>query len=153
MKKVITAVAFLAGLAACTTSSTTTRPAAAGMPPAGTSGGADPTSAVRGFMAAAKLQSVQSLSMWWGDANGPTRDQMDKDELEKRELIMLKCLKHDRYDLVGEAPTTGGAHDVILNVIYHESANTTHLTLVVGPHTRWYVKDVDLKPLQSVCVG
>jgi hypothetical protein len=153
VKKVITAVALLAGLAACTRSSATTRPVAAGMPPAGTSGGADPTSAVRGFMAAAKLQSVQSLSMWWGDANGPTREQMDKDELEKRELIMLKCLKHDRYDLVGEAPTTGGAHDVILNVIYHETANTTHLTLVVGPHNRWYVKDVDLKPLQAVCVG
>jgi len=153
VKKVITAVAFLAGLAACTTSTTTARPVAAGMPPAGTSGSADPTSAVRGFMAAAKLQSVQSLSMWWGDVNGPTRDQMDKDELEKRELIMLKCLKHDRYDLVGEAPTTGGAHDVILNVIYHESANTTHLTLVVGPHNRWYVQAVDLQPLHSVCVG
>ena len=153
MKKVITAVALLTGLAGCSSAPSPAPRPVAGMPPAGTSGGADPTSAVRGFMAAAKLQSVQSLSMWWGDAGGPTRDQMDKDQLEKRELIMLKCLKHDRYDVVGEAPTTGGAHDVVLNVVYHESANTTHLTVVAGPHSRWYVQAVDLQPLHSVCVG
>lgn len=104
-------------------------------------------------MAAAKLQSVQGLSMWWGDANGPSRDAMEKDQLEKRELIMLKCLKHDRYDVVGDAPTEGGARDVVVNMIYHESASTTHMTVVAGPQNRWYVQSVDLTPLHSVCVA
>ena len=63
----------------------------------GAVGAPDATSAVRGFMAAAKVQSMQSLSMWWGDSQGATRDLIAKDELEKRELIMLRCLKHDRY--------------------------------------------------------
>ena len=116
-------------------------------------GAPDATSAIRGFMAAAKLQSVQSLSLWWGDSQGPTRDLIDRDELEKRELIMLKCLKHDRYDVVGEAPTAGGARDVIVNLMYRDAQNTTHLTVVLGPHSRWYVQNVDLKPLQSVCVA
>ena len=104
-------------------------------------------------MAAAKLQSVQSLSLWWGDSQGPTREQMAKDELEKRELIMLKCLKHDRYDVVGEAPATSGARDIVVSVMYRDSENTTHLTVVAGPHNRWYVQDVDLKPLHSVCIA
>lgn len=119
----------------------------------GIDGGPDATSAVRGFMAAAKLQSVQSLALWWGDSQGPTRDLIAKDELEKRELIMLKCLKHDRYDVVGEAPATGGARDVIVNVMYRDAENTTHLTVVPGPRSRWYVQNVDLKPLHSICVA
>ena len=40
-----------------------------------------------------------------------------------------------------------------LNVLYHESANTTHLTVVSGPHGRWYVQAVDLQPLHSACVA
>jgi len=104
-------------------------------------------------MAAAKLQSVQSLSLWWGDSQGPTRDQLDKDQLEKRELIMLKCLKHDRYNVVGDAPSAGGARDVIVNLMYRDAESTTHMTVVPGPNSRWYVQDVDLKPLHSVCVA
>jgi hypothetical protein len=119
----------------------------------GMEGGPDATSAVRGFMAAAKLQSIQSLSLWWGNSQGPTRDLIARDELEKRELIMLKCLKHDRYDVVGDAPTAGGARDVIVNLMYRDSESTTHLTVVPGPHSRWYVQNVDLKPLQPVCVA
>lgn len=119
----------------------------------GTAGAPDATSAVRGFMAAAKLQSMQALSMWWGDSQGATRDLIAKDELEKRELIMLRCLKHDRYDVVGDALGTGGTRDVIVNVKYHDSENTTHLTVVAGPHSRWYVQNVDLKPLQSICIA
>jgi hypothetical protein len=117
-----------------------------------TPGGADANSAVRGFMAAAKLQSVQSLAMWWGDANGPTRNSIARDELEKRELIMLKCLKHDRYDIVGDAPSQSGARDIVLNVVYRDAANTTHLTVVPGPQNRWFVKDVDLQSLHSACI-
>jgi hypothetical protein len=29
----------------------------------------------------------------------------------------------------------------------------TQMTVVPGPHSRWYVQNVDLKPLQSVCVA
>jgi hypothetical protein len=119
----------------------------------GATGGPDATSAVRGFMAAAKVQSMQSLSIWWGDSEGATRDLIARDELEKRELIMLRCLKHDRYEVVGDALGTGGTRDVIVAVKYHDSENTTHLTVVAGPHSRWYVQNVDLKPLQSVCIA
>ena len=152
MKKVITALTLFAGMAACTTHATPAPGPAMGAS-ATAAGGADATSAVRGFMAAAKLQSIQSLSMWWGDAAGPTRNTMEKDQLEKRELIMLKCLKHDRYDVVGDAPSPGGGRDVVVNMIYRDAESTTHLTVVPGPENRWYVQSVDLTPLHSVCVG
>jgi len=119
----------------------------------GATGAPDAPSAVRGFMAAAKLQNMQSLSMWWGDSQGATRDLIAKDELEKRELIMLRCLKHDRYDVLGDALGTGGTRDVIVTMKYHDSESTTHLTVVAGPHSRWYVQNVNLKPLQSICIA
>ncbi len=121
--------------------------------PTGAPGGADATSAVRGFMAAAKVQSIQSLSLWWGSANGPTRNAIPREELEKRELIMLKCLKHDRYDVLGEAPSESGTRDMVVNVVYQNSQNTTHLTVVPGPDHRWFVQSVDLQPLHSICVA
>ena len=136
MKKVITAMFALALVSACSSGPTpATRPMASGQ--SATPGGADANSAVRGFMAA---------------ANGPTRNAIARDELEKRELIMLKCLKHDRYDIVGDAPSESGARDIVLNVVYRESANTTHLTVVPGPQNRWFVKDVDLQSLHSACI-
>lgn len=150
VKKVITAVGALV-LAACTTQ-------ASGAPRPQTmdgsvAGGADAMSALRGFMAAAKQQNVKSLSMWWGDSSGPTRETMDRDQLEKRELIMLRCLKHDRYDVVGEAPSEAGARDVVVNMVYHGAANTTHVTVVPGPGHRWFVKDIDLNPLHTICTS
>jgi hypothetical protein len=121
--------------------------------PSGPPGGTDAAGAVRGFMAAAKMQNVQSLAMWWGSSNGPTRDAMSRDELEKRELIMLKCLKHDRYDVVGDAPSAGGGRDMVVNVTYRSSEHMTHMTVVPGPSNRWFVQDVDLQSLHSTCVG
>ena len=46
---------------------------------------------------------------------------------------MLKCLKHDRYDVLGEAPSESGTRDMVVNVVYQNSQNTTHLTVVPGP--------------------
>jgi hypothetical protein len=152
VRKVITAGVAIVTLAACASApGSASRPTMSSQ--SGAVGGPDASSAVRGFMAAAKLQSVQSLAMWWGDASGPSREVMEHDQLEKRELIMLRCLKHDRYDVVGEAPSENGAHDVIINVVYRNAQNTTHMTVVPGPHSRWFVQDVDLKPLHAVCTS
>jgi hypothetical protein len=164
VKKLITMGFAFAALAACASAPTPApQPMASGpggapaAPPAaaptGAPGGADASSAVRGFMAAAKVQSIQSLSMWWGSASGPTRDAIPREELEKRELIMLKCLKHDRYDVVGEAPSESGSRDMVVSVVYQNSEKTTHLTVVPGPDHRWFVQTVDLQPLHSICVA
>jgi hypothetical protein len=117
----------------------------------GTTGAADAAGAVRAFMAAAKQQDLQALGAVWGDANGPARDAISRDELEKRELIMLKCLRNDHYDIVGDAPSAGGARVLAVALTYKDASLSTNFTTVRGPANRWYVERFDLEPLQRIC--
>lgn len=150
MKKLITIMTLFAVQAGCHSAP----PAAGPQPAAATSsmtGAADAVGAVRAFMTATKQQDLQALGGVWGDANGPARDAISRDELEKRELIMLKCLRHDRYDIVGDAPSARGARVLAVALTYKNISLSTNFTAVRGPANRWYVENVDLEPLQKVC--
>ncbi len=52
-------------------------------------GAASPREAVQSFLAAVKSQDLQAMSVIWGTSKGPARDQVDRAQLERRELIML----------------------------------------------------------------
>ena len=150
MKKLIMAVVLVA---ACRTSppvvvSTATRPATGNA-----TGGADAQGAIREFMAAAKKQDLQALGGVWGNANGPARDAISREELEKRELIMMRCLRHDRYDIAGEAPNPGGSRAMVVNLTYRDVSRSTNFVVVRGPANRWYVEKFDLDPLQGICLA
>jgi hypothetical protein len=140
-------------VAACRTSppvvvSTATRPATGNA-----TGGADAQGAIRAFMAAAKQQDLQALGGVWGNANGPARDAISREELEKRELIMMRCLRHDRYDIAGEAPNPGGSRAMVVNLTYKDVSRSTNFVVVRGPANRWYVEKFDLDPLQGICLA
>jgi len=140
-------------VAACRTSppvvvSTATRPATGNA-----TGGADALGAIRAFMAAAKQQDLQALGGVWGNANGPARDAISREELEKRELIMMRCLRHDRYDIAGEAPNPGGSRAMVVNLTYKDVSRSTNFVVVRGPANRWYVEKFDLDPLQGICLA
>lgn len=154
MKKLITMMAALALQAAChaAPASTTTAPRPVATT-SGLTGAADPAGAVRAFMAAAKQQDLQALGGVWGDANGPARDAISRAELEKRELIMLKCLRHDRYDVVGDAPGAASARVLAVAITYKDISQSTNFTTVRGPANRWYVEKFDLEPLQRICAA
>ena len=150
MKKLIMAAALLA---ACRTSqpvtvSTTTAPASSNA-----TGGGDALGAVRAFMTAAKKQDLQALGAVWGNANGPARDAISREELEKRELIMMRCLRHDKYDIAGEAPNPGGSRAMVVNLTYKDVSRSTNFVVVQGPANRWYVEKFDLDPLQAICLA
>jgi len=150
VKKLIMAVVLVA---ACRTSppvvvSTATRPATGNA-----TGGADALGAIRAFMAAAKQQDLQALGGVWGNANGPARDAISREELEKRELIMMRCLRHDRYDIAGEAPNPGGSRAMVVNLTYKDVSRSTNFVVVRGPANRWYVEKFDLDPLQGICLA
>ena len=55
-------------------------------------------------LAAATLQDIQAISAVWGDEKGMTRDRIARDELEKRTLIMICVLGHEKQ-------TIGAPHD------------------------------------------
>ena len=114
-------------------------------------GAADPVLAIRGFLAAAKAQDIQALGALWGDVQGPARDRMERSEAEKRELIMTCYLKHDRFDIIGDAPNPGGARAVAVSLTLGDKTRSTNFDVVQGPQRRWYVQNVDLKPLQEFC--
>ena len=126
-------------------------PAAAPVVSGNQTGAADPVLAIRGFLAAAKAQDIQALGALWGDAQGPARDRMERTEAEKRELIMACYLKHDRYDIVGDAPNPGGTRAVVVSLTLGNQTRSANFEVVQGPGRRWYVQNVDLKSLQDFC--
>jgi hypothetical protein len=155
MKKLITAAVVLCACHSTSSVTTTTTPATA---PSGAAvvsgnqtGAADPVLAIRGFLAAAKSQDIQALGALWGDAQGPARDRMERSEVEKRELVMTCYLKHDRYDIVGDAPNPGGTRAMVVSLTLGNQTRSANFDVVQGPARRWYVQNVDLKPLQDFC--
>jgi hypothetical protein len=152
VKKLITMLTLLAMQTACHSTTPTPGPAPRpGSSNGALTGAADAPSAVRTFMGAAKQQDLQALGGIWGDANGPARDAISREELEKRELIMLKCLRHDRYDIVGDAPSAGGSRVLVVALTYKGISQSTNFTTIRGPANRWYVEKFDLEPLQKIC--
>jgi hypothetical protein len=148
VKKLIMTAALLC---ACRSGTQTTTTAAAPVVSGNQTGGADAISAIRGFLAAAKQQNIQALGTFWGDNQGPARDRMERTDSEKRELIMVCYLKHDRYEIVGEAPNPGGTRAVVVNLTLGTQSRSANFDVVRGPSDRWYVQNVDLKALQDFC--
>ena len=107
MKKSLLALFLLAACApkATTTTTTTTSPVGAAPEPARSSnvtGGSSPRSAVEAFLTAVKAQDIQGMSVIFGTSRGPSRDNMSREELEKR-LVILQCyFDADKFRILGE---------------------------------------------------
>jgi len=147
VKKVIISLLLLAACHRSNDTSTLTLPVA-GSP----SGATDAASALRGFMAAAKSTDLQGLSAFWGDQDGAARDRLPRAELEKRELYMVQCLKHDKYEITGDTPAVGGGRTMAVKLTYRELTRATDVQVVRGPANRWYVKAVSVTKLQDICM-
>ena len=151
MKKVIIAAVFCCACQSAPSTSSRTSTAPSPAVSGSQTGGADAMAAIRGFLTAAKQQDIQSLGVFWGDKDGPARDRMERTEAEKRELIMVCYLKHDRYDIAGDAPNPGGTRAVVVNLTLGPLTRSANFQVTQGPGSRWYVTDVDLKALQDFC--
>jgi hypothetical protein len=114
-------------------------------------GAADAMAAIRGFLTAAKQTDLQAMGALWGNPQGPARDQWPREELEKRELVMMCYLRHDKYDILGDAPNPGGTRAVIVNLTLGPLTRSTNFEVVRAGDNRWYVQNVDIKALQDLC--
>lgn len=153
MKKLIVGVILLSAVSACSSgnkASTAATPATTSMTGAGT-GAADPASALRGFLDAAKAQNIQGLSAYWGDKDGTARGRYSKTEEEQREIIMVRCLRHDRYDVIGDAPGMGGGRTFAVALSRPGKNATTNVDVVPAVDHRWYVQQVDMEKLADYC--
>lgn len=93
------------------------------------------------------------MSTLWGGPEGLARDQLARPELEKRELIMMCYLKHDRYDILGDAPDPNGGRVIAVKLALGQLSQSTNFQVVRGPQDRWYVKSFDIQQLQQFCAS
>ena len=100
---------------------------------------------------AAKAQNIQGISAYWGDKDGSARGRFPKAEEEQREIIMARCLRHDRYEVIGDAPAMGGGRTFAVALTRPGKSVTTNFEVVPAVDHRWYVQQVDMEKLADYC--
>jgi hypothetical protein len=134
------------------TTPTTTPPASPEILSSG-SGAATPREAVQKFMAAGKAQDLQAMADIWGSKAGPARSTMPKEELEKRVIYLLRCLRHDSFSILSETPVAGGDRQYEVQVRRGTLSPSSSFVATPGPKDRWYVREFQPEPLNSICVS
>ena len=90
----------------------------------------------------------------WGTTKGPARDQIEREELEKR-LIIIQCtLANDSWSFADANPRlqTGGRQEFTVELRKsNRRARTVFTTVQGGSGQRWFVEIVDLAPLKDFC--
>jgi hypothetical protein len=138
-------------------SRTTEVPVTAPSPtPAGTSaaGAASPRLAVDAFLAAVRGQDLQAMSNVWGDKNGPVRDAkvMSREDMEQRELYLIRCLKHDSFRVIGDTPAVDSERLLRVELVRGTVVRATDFSTARGGD-RWYVRTFALEPVKDLCTA
>jgi hypothetical protein len=133
-------------LTACTTRtaelpSTRTGPAPSGARPA-----------LDAFLGAIRSKDLQALGANWGDKDGAIRDskRISRDELEKRELLLMCYFNHDSYTVLNDEAAPSGERKMTVRLTKGTLSRTTDFLLVSGPQ-RWYVRTGNVEPVRDLC--
>ena len=141
-------------VAACYSASAKQSPSIrpAGAPFGNASGGATSArAAVATFLTAARNEDLQAMAMVWGTATGPASNTIPREELEKRELIMMCFLRHDRYQLVADGGFTAGQRRIEVEMEQGMLIRTTAFIAVPAADGRWYVQSFDMEAVRDFC--
>jgi hypothetical protein len=115
-------------------------------------GARTPQQAVVQFLDAARAQDMDQMSAVWGNDESPTRDRVERQELERRLLIMICHLKHDESRLAPAQMGEAGRMLLRADLKQGTKETTVPFTLVRNPRTdMWFVEDVDLRPAREFC--
>ncbi|MEP6764180.1 MAG: hypothetical protein ABJB66_07720 [Gemmatimonadaceae bacterium] len=153
MRKIVIACSLLC-VAACTSNpkpNTSSRQAE--LPSGSQTGAPNAKGAVEGFLAAVKGQDLQKMSILWGTEKGLAREQMSRDDLEKR-LVVIQCnMMHDSWLFTNKPALLRSSFEQDFEIELHQRnfKAQTNVTTVRTADGRWYVKDVDLRPLNQFC--
>jgi len=148
------ALFLLVACAPKVTKTTSTEPVGAAPEPSHSSnvtGGSTARSAVEQFLGAVKAQDIQAMSVLFGTNKGPSRDNMNRDELEKR-LVILQCyFNHDKYRVLSELPGDGGHRVIEIELTRDGISRTPSFYAVPGPGGRWYVDNMEISAVRDFC--
>ncbi len=159
MRRILIAMVLMT-LGACTSTSSGRTPPGAVLTAPGASGGinaaggaSSPKAALEGFFTAVKKQDLQAMSMIWGTEKGLARDQMSRDDLEKRLVIMQCSLNHDSWKYVSGLDGTTRVREQDFRVELQQKNLREQLvvTTVQGVSGRWYVMNADITKLTNFC--
>jgi hypothetical protein len=114
-------------------------------------GAATPKAAVEGFLSAVRAQDLQAMAGIWGTQKGPARDVVEREQLEKRELIMQCYLTHDKFAILNDVTINPEQHELEVSLTKGAVTRQTKFTAVQGPSQRWYVQTADLEPVRDLC--
>lgn len=111
-----------------------------------------PRPALDAFLKAVRSQDLQAMSAAWGDREGSVREstKLGRDEVERRELIMMCYFKHDRYRVLSEQPAAGGERVMSVELTKGTLTRTTNFFLV-SAGARWFVRTADMEPVKDLC--
>ena len=102
------------------------------------------------FVSAAESQDLQAMGAVWGNDKGAARDNMDRNQLEQRLIILQPCYAHDRAQIlderVGTIPTE---RRVRIQLTRGNRTKTLEFKVVRGPSNRWYVEDTAYDTVQN----
>lgn len=142
MRKLLMMAVLLATAACSGTTTVETAPAAQ----------IGPRQALDAFLGAVRTQDLQAMSAAWGDKDGPVRDKenIGREELERRELIMMCYFKHDRYRVLADQPIAGGERQMQVELSRGTLSRTTNFYMA-NAGARWYVRTVDMDPVKDLC--
>jgi hypothetical protein len=114
-------------------------------------GGATARDAVERFMAAARQGNLDAMSQIWGSTAGPVRATMSRQEWEMREVVFMRCLRHETWRVLGESPAAGGERLMSVEIKFRDLTRSTNFYAVMGPEQRWFIRQFDMEPLTSIC--
>jgi hypothetical protein len=127
--------------------STTPNPVASG----GMSGAAAPRLAVEQFLSAAKAGDLQAMSVVFGTNKGAARDNIQWNELEKREIILQCFFNADSYRIVSEAAGADGHRVVRAELAKGKVLRQPNFFVIQGPEGRWYVDNMEIAVVRDFC--
>ncbi|MEO8192248.1 MAG: hypothetical protein ABI681_00255 [Gemmatimonadales bacterium] len=114
-------------------------------------GASSPRSAVEAFLNAVHAQDIQAMSVIFGTSRGPSRDNMNREELEKR-LIILQCyFNHDKFRILSEMPGEGGHRVVATELTRGSNTRTPRFYAIQGPSNRYYIDNMEIAAVRDFC--
>jgi hypothetical protein len=108
--------------------------------------------AVVQFLDAARAKDMQAMSAVWGNAEQPTRDIVERRELEQRLLVMICVLRHDESRIGVPQPGEGGRQIYPVELKQGTKQATVPFTTIRNTKTgRWFVEEFDPRPVRDFC--
>ena len=152
MRKLLLLGLLFAGACKSRTSEVVTTPTPTSTPVAAGPGAPAPRAAINGFLGAIFTPDIQVFSGFWGDKNGPVRDSkvMSRADMEQRSLYLMRCLKHDRYRVLGESPAADGERVFQVELTRGTTSKVTDF-FTARAGDRWYVREVKMEPVRELC--